>query len=314
MTSFAVANLLPANPSFAGHQTFAVRSGWLKKGIDALTDVHTGGSGIFTRDDALVTLGVGKNMATSIRHWLLVTRMAAELPNARGRGLEVTPLGQALFGSVEQEGWDSYLEDDTTLWLLHWQLAGPGSLAFSWAWTFSMFREYEFTRDALAQSVLDATLGRVARPLSRETVMRDVDCLLHTYVPVEGGTLAEDNLDCPLQSLGLIRTSYRRHYRFQHGPKKTLPSHIFAYALLTYWEWKQDASASMTVWDAAFAEGSPGMVFKLDEDSVMQYLEEIEDVTHGAFAFEDTALTRQVIRKGDHPFAPMTLLKDYYHA
>ena len=28
--------LLPTQPSFAGHGTFALRSGWLKKGLDAL--------------------------------------------------------------------------------------------------------------------------------------------------------------------------------------------------------------------------------------------------------------------------------------
>ena len=74
----AITSLLPPNPSFAGHQTFAVRSGWLKKGLDGLSDPTAGGATLFTRDDALVTLGVGKNMVQSIRHWLLVTRMAEE--------------------------------------------------------------------------------------------------------------------------------------------------------------------------------------------------------------------------------------------
>ena len=44
-------------PKFAGHETFTLRYGWLKKAVDA-----TG-----LRDDALVTLGAGKNMVRSIR-------------------------------------------------------------------------------------------------------------------------------------------------------------------------------------------------------------------------------------------------------
>lgn len=53
------------SPVFARHETFHPRFGWLKKGFDAaLLD-----SGIFLRDDAPVRLGVGKNMARSIRYW-----------------------------------------------------------------------------------------------------------------------------------------------------------------------------------------------------------------------------------------------------
>lgn len=128
------ARLFPSKPSFTGHQTFVLRSGWLKKGIDVL---QGRGQAAFSRDDALVTLGVGKNMVQSIRHWVVATRMASDCRDARGREMEVTRLGTALFGDTESEGWDPFLEDDGTLWLLHWQLAGPESQAYSWIWTFN---------------------------------------------------------------------------------------------------------------------------------------------------------------------------------
>jgi hypothetical protein len=57
-----------------GHETFAFRNGWLKKGMDAINEDGV----IFTRDDALVTLGVGKNMVRSIRHRCLATNLAQE--------------------------------------------------------------------------------------------------------------------------------------------------------------------------------------------------------------------------------------------
>jgi hypothetical protein len=48
-----------ASPAFARHETFHPRFGWLKKGFDAaVRDQH-----IFTREEAPVILGVGKNMA-----------------------------------------------------------------------------------------------------------------------------------------------------------------------------------------------------------------------------------------------------------
>ena len=58
-----------AHLSFAGHETFVFRYGWLTKAVEAvLSDPE-----IFSRDDAIVRLGVGKNMVRSIRHWGLAT-------------------------------------------------------------------------------------------------------------------------------------------------------------------------------------------------------------------------------------------------
>jgi hypothetical protein len=55
---------LMVKPTFGGHEKFAFRYGWLKKGIDAAIDDPS----IFSHDQALVTLGVGKNMLRSIRY------------------------------------------------------------------------------------------------------------------------------------------------------------------------------------------------------------------------------------------------------
>ena len=44
----------------------------------------------------------------------------------------------------------------------------------------------------------------------------------------------------------------------------------------------------------AYAEGSPGRVFKLDEDSVAERLIALSDLTDGYLAWTDTAGLRQV--------------------
>src|SRR5205085_5338801 len=99
--------------SFSGHETFVFRHAWLKKAVDAVAEEPA----VFSQDNAIVTLGVGKNMVRSIRHWGLATGMLAEEPKSRGIRLQVTELGQMLLG---QSGFDPYLEDPNTLWLLHW--------------------------------------------------------------------------------------------------------------------------------------------------------------------------------------------------
>ncbi|RYE14072.1 MAG: DUF4007 family protein [Rickettsiales bacterium] len=57
-----VTSAMPLTPNFSGHETFTFRYPWLKKGVDGLK----GNPGIFQSDDAIVELGVGKNMVSSI--------------------------------------------------------------------------------------------------------------------------------------------------------------------------------------------------------------------------------------------------------
>lgn len=51
---------------FSGHETFVCRYPWLPKAVRAVSE----NSEIFSdEDEAMVTLGVGKNMVRSIRFW-----------------------------------------------------------------------------------------------------------------------------------------------------------------------------------------------------------------------------------------------------
>lgn len=80
---------------------------WLKKGYDYLVDRNK-----FTDPDAVVKLGVGKNMVQSIKFWL------------RAFGLlnddEATEIARYLFD--DRDGRDPYAEDNATLWILHYLL------------------------------------------------------------------------------------------------------------------------------------------------------------------------------------------------
>lgn len=102
--------------SFSGHETFPFRFPWLKKGFDAVRE----DGNVFARDDAITTLGVGKNMVRSIRHWCLTAGIIEENPKGEPGALQPTKLGKLLFAD---RGLDPYLEDSATLWLLHWQIA-----------------------------------------------------------------------------------------------------------------------------------------------------------------------------------------------
>lgn len=277
-------------PTFGGHEKFVFRHSWLTKGVEAVRNDPL----VFTRDEALVTLGVGKNMVRSIRHWCLATGMIEEV-DGRGlaRPLKVSILGDYLLGA---NGWDPYLEDLATLWLLHWQLVSNHVRGLVWTLTFSVYLAEEFTRRDLMKFI-SGQFERLDVRTTEGTIEREVDCCLLTYVPSQPKhtSNAEETLNCPLNELGLVRfTPEENVYRFVVGPKPTLSANIFGYALLTYLRRFLRNRRTVAVDEIVYPVGSPGQVFKLDENSVMEYLESLENQTKGIIRIQETAGLRQI--------------------
>ena len=106
-------------PCFSGHETFPLRYGWLQKAYEAVVDADSPKEAvhIFRDPESITRFGVGKNMVGSIRYWATAAGILTEMDG----GLEVSWLGDMLFGET---GTDPYLEEDASLWLLHWHLAG----------------------------------------------------------------------------------------------------------------------------------------------------------------------------------------------
>ena len=121
--------------AFSRHESFSLRFGWLTKGFRAFERDNN----IFSNENAVVTLGVGKNMVNSIRHWL----RACKLIVIEGDKKETTPIGKAMFS--KKNGWDSFLEDEATIWLVHWLISTNSEQATAWYWFFNHFHKPEFT-------------------------------------------------------------------------------------------------------------------------------------------------------------------------
>ncbi len=299
------------NPSFSGHETFPFRYTWLKKGVDAVDKIR-GDPTIFTDDSATITLGVGKNMVRSIHHWCQVTKLiefrGVDLNNRR-RFLP-TELGSRIFAD---DGFDPYLEDTATLWLIHWQLTTNANRATTWFWAFSIFGQNEFGRDIFTAELINWSERNTRNRISENSIKRDVDCFLRTYVPsrLTKNTIMEDTFDCPLVELALISNSPDGNtYRFHRGPKPSLQIEIFAAALAEFWDTYFSENSTLTFANIAYSENSPGRTFQLDEDTLVEYLEGLENLTDGAFRYDETAGVKQVYRNRE--IASTELLYRYY--
>jgi len=278
--------------SFSGHETFPLRYPWLKKGFDAVREDPS----VFLRDDAITTLGVGKNMVRSIRHWCLTAGVLAESTNNRA-ALRPTDLGTLL---LDDDGLDPYLEDPVTLWLLHWQIASNRARATTWFWTFSHFHEPEFTRESLSSALYRWAQTLSGKPVAESSVKRDVEVFLRTYVPSRQSRrdIVEDSLDCPLVELGLIlQPDGGQAYQFHLGAQRGLPDSILLYAVLCFWETFSPTAETLALHDLARQPGSPGRLFKMDESSLVERLEGVEKLTEGWLSYGETAGLRQLYRR-----------------
>jgi hypothetical protein len=284
-------------PIFSGHETFPLRQLWLRKAytqVDHYKDNEQ--KGVFTDDDAIERFGAGKNMVSSIRHWSL----ACDIIRAVKGRFKHGEIGDILFGS---KGCDPYLESSATIWLVHWLLAGRAERSATWYVVFNFVQRQSFSLGDVVSLIEDyAKTNKVGR-CSSLTIRRDVEVCLRSYASVTLKNVTEDSAEPLLSELGLLSSNGKDTYYFNRGPQYSLPDEVFAYALLDFWNRRDvttDASQSTLSFNAIAHEyGSPGRVFKLDEDSVGDRLSRIADVTCDFLAWTDSSGIRQVSRMRD---------------
>lgn len=276
---------------FSGHETFALRQMWLKKAFDQSVEGGLVRKTVFMDESAIASFGVGKNMVSSIRHWALACGVMYEAHD----GFRIPSLASEI---LRDGGLDPYAENPATAWLAHWQLAGRCFRSTTWYWLFNHVTAPTFTRQELEEP-----LSRYARELdpkhrlSTSTISRDLETCLRSYAPRAAGGSPEDFAEPLLGELGLLQEVHKGQYAFRRGPKASLHDGVFAYALVDYWNRKAEGQSSLAFETVAYAEGSPGRVFKLDEESIAQRLIALSDFTGRKLEWTDSAGLRQVHRK-----------------
>ncbi|GEP44452.1 hypothetical protein BGE01nite_37430 [Brevifollis gellanilyticus] len=257
-------------------------------------------------DEAMVSLGVGKNMVRSIRFWAETAGIIEPLSDQKG--YTVNRFGEELLG---HDGHDQFLEHPATLWLLHWKIAtNPTAPIYQWVQMLNRWHRAEFT-EGEAMAFLTKNLPGMSRTLSARTNEDGLRVFINTYIPTRGrkGEVAEDNLDSPFVELGLLRRCGERSdvktgqrepiYSFAVEDKPTISTELFAYCLNDFWLNEHAKEGTISFGAVAVGEGSPGQVFKLPEASVRHYLDQIKGVTQGAMTFEESASLQQVTRSED---------------
>ncbi|AMO71049.1 hypothetical protein AZE99_03510 [Sphingorhabdus sp. M41] len=88
----------------------------------------------------------------------------------------------------------------------------------------------------------------------------------------------------------------KQRSRLSRGRKPNLSNAIFLYCLNEFWNNFAPDQATMSFENTAYAPGSPGRVFLLEEDDIVDRLEQLEEISGGALVWSETAGLRQIIR------------------
>ncbi len=176
-----------------GHESFIPREGWITKGIFAVKEDPK----LFGTASGADALGVGTNMAKSIRYWLKTTGLITE---HQKNGALLTPVGEAVYK------YDPYLEDAFSLWVIHINIVRNYAQATSWNVFFNEMNLSRFRREEMVRVMTELLLESTGEQQIPERSIRD-DCtaLISMYCEdTEDGEDPEDKKKSPFSVLGLM--------------------------------------------------------------------------------------------------------------
>lgn len=276
---------------FSGHETFPIRQLWLLKAYTyALKHASDDKGAVFSGDEAMVELGVGKNMVSSMRFW----GDAVGILNNKHGSTVPSSLGHLIFGEL-----DPNCEHPSTPWLVHWQLSNRPNRSTVFWYLFNQVNTQTLTREDF-QSGLTLLANKAGKKISAQTIKRDVEVCLRSYVPFLAGrnkAVTEEFIEPLLAGLGIVKVFSKDVFGIPRSARPTLSNGLFAFALMDYWLTRPGNTATLDFFQISHAIGSPGKVFRIDENSLAERLEELETFTNGELVWTEQSGIKAVIRR-----------------
>lgn len=281
--------------TFSGHDSFHCRQLWLKKGYDFVQEGKN-----FNDEDAVVKLGVGKNMVSSIRFWLKAFNIIdnKDLP---------TEFGKRLFD--DKIGYDPFLEDEASLWLLHYYLVKIGYSSI-YSIIFNEFRKEKlfFNKETFVNYMKRIIEGNPDLNLNENTVTKDFNVFVNLYKNDFESKVVEDSFSGILSELELLKTKGRgkdEQLYIENSERDNLPSPIILFSILD----NPNYGNSISLNSLEFDLNSPGSIFALNRSGLLNKISEIvsnfKDIT-----FTDQAGIKELQFK--EKIDAFTILDSYY--
>lgn len=277
------------NLKFSGHESFHCRTFWLKKGYDFVSNGN-----VFS-DESGIELGVGKNMVDAIRYWLKSFGIIDEQGN-------ITEFANHL---LNENGWDPFLEDEASLWLLHFHLIRK-EYASTYPIIFTDLRKLkpDFSKNHFVNRVLE-----IDSKQNENTLDKDFTVFVRTYF-AQSSNDKEEGFSGILHELGLLKesdsVSNGKTYHIINTKQASIPAAIVLYAILE----NEDFESSISM-NSLLAPGtSVGNIFAFSpealENKLMEIAEQFPDIV-----YRNNAGIKELQFKSEKPKS-LDVLNQYY--
>ena len=291
-----------SNLKFSGHDTFHCRQQWLLKGLELIDNKEL--NGFHNLEESILNLGVGKNMVQAIQYWLRAFGLIDEEK-------KVTEIAKLIFS--KESGFDRYLEDEGTLWLLQYLICNV-DIASIYKLIFSDYAKERISNEFDERQILNFIKLKITETNNRETsentLNSDFKVFIQSYFSgFRTLKSLEDDYNSPLIELNLISSISRENgiitYKLNRENRVDFPLEIFGFCLY-------DLYGNDTAIQFKEIRKTLGAYFVLTNEGLEIIIERL-CLKYPEFIFNDDAGVRQIQLKANTENYKLKLLQNYYH-
>ena len=253
-----MANDIKTKIRLQGHEKFALREGWLNKGI--ITVDHNPNA--FQGKEGPDLFGIGNNMVKSLRYWLKAFRLIED----KSSGAKLTAMGEIILKH------DPYFEDVFTIWILHSAIAKNIEEATSWYMFFNRIEVDDLDKEQIT-GLLQREIAKYAigQSFSENSVRNDLDVILSMYGKTKVMTDPEDKSISPLAQLGLIKIVDGK-YSKAHPDRRSISELVVLYELVQMMRGED----SISIQDAIEGEKGLAKIYQLSSVAANEILDKLD--------------------------------------
>lgn len=255
---------------FRAHDTFAIRKGWLHKGMKHIKENPR--LFIDKNINAMDELGIGSNMVKALRYWLQAFGLTVE-KGTTSKSQEFTELGKLIWGN------DLFMEEDGTYCILHYMLASNYEQATAWYYFFNIYNMNEITKESFLTDIKAyINIQEPDTQVSDRLLDDDFDCIIKTYYKsIDNNFNPESNIESPLTDLGLIKLIDKKNKVYSKvAPSFATINPLIILAIIIR-ENEKEKSKDIKISKIEKDPCNIGKIFNLNNIQVAQYLDTLQN-------------------------------------
>ncbi|WP_202077556.1 DUF4007 family protein [Caldalkalibacillus salinus] len=258
---------------FGQHQSFYLRTYWLRKAIQQLDKNNR----FFYEKEASELIGLGTNMVKSLKHWIEATDICeSEKRNSDNKVIHsISPFGKIF------DDYDPYIEINDTISIIHYHIVDNVDPSTTWYWLFNEYEKNSFDKNEALNDLIAWINKNYESKNSSDTLERDLDCLIKQYFSRIKSDDPEEVIQSPLSSLNLLEEIDGRIYK--KNPKfEDIGLTALMYVILGY------GQSEISIDEIENSKKLWGKVFNLQRSEIVRAIEQLVNTSKYPLVFDRT--------------------------